>query len=75
MTRQHSDSAAAAAAQQSLQEQLSNSQSRLQRRLELVTKERDSLKQVVTLYQENASPEAATAGANSADLQAQQLPT
>ena len=28
--------------------------------MELVTKERDSLKQVVTLYQENAGPQAAT---------------
>lgn len=61
-TRQQSEHAAALAAQESLYEQLSSSQTRLQRRLELITKERDSLKQVVALYQENAGPQASTAG-------------
>lgn len=60
--RQQSEHAAALAAQKSLFEQLSSSQTRLQRRLELITKERDSLKQVVALYQENAGPQASAAG-------------
>lgn len=66
--RQHSDQAAALAAQESLFEQLSSSQTRLQRHLELITKERDSLKQVVTLYQENAGPEASTTGKHLIDI-------
>ncbi|KAL3148911.1 hypothetical protein ABBQ32_001779 [Trebouxia sp. C0010 RCD-2024] len=57
---QQSEQAAALAAQKSLFEQLSSSQTRLQRRIELVTKERDSLKQVVMLYQENAGQQATT---------------
>lgn len=66
--RQHSDQAAALAAQESLFEQLSSSQTRLQRHLELITKERDSLKQVVTLYQENAGPQASTTGEDLDDI-------
>ena len=60
--RQHKDQAAALTAKEAVFEQLSSSQTRLQRHLELITKERDSLKQVVMLYQENASPQASTTG-------------
>ncbi|KAA6425687.1 MAG: hypothetical protein FRX49_04584 [Trebouxia sp. A1-2] len=47
-----SENKAALIAQASMCEQLSTSQSRLERRVELLTKERDSLKQILTLYQE-----------------------
>ncbi len=45
-------------------EQLSTGQSRLERRVELLTKERDSLKQILTLYQEE-DPNPAVEGAAS----------
>ena len=66
--RQQSEHAAALAAKESLFEQLSGSQTRLQRRLELSTKERDSLKQVVALYQENVGPQASNAGEDLIDI-------
>lgn len=66
--RQQSEHAAAVAEQMSLSEQLSSSQTRLQRRLELITKERDSLKQVMALYQENAGPQASAAGGDLIDI-------
>ncbi len=59
-----SENKAALTAQTSMCEQLSTSQSRLERRVELLTKERDSLKQILTLYQEE-DPKPAVAGAAS----------
>ena len=43
---------AALAAQAAICEQLNSNQARLQRQVELLAKERDSLKHVLTLYQE-----------------------
>ena len=65
--RQQSEHAAALAAQESSFEQLRSSHTRLQRGLDLMIKERDSLKQVVALYQENAGPQAATTGGDLTD--------
>ena len=45
---------AALAAQAATCEQLSSNQARLQRQVDLLAKERDSLKHVLTLYQEEA---------------------
>lgn len=63
--RQQTESAVALEAQKSAFEQLSNIQSSLQRRLDLISKERDSLKQVVALYQEGPGTQAPSAGAGS----------
>ncbi len=52
---------AALSAKASLCEQLSSSKPRLERRVELLIKERDSLKQILALYQEEV-PKAAAAG-------------
>jgi len=59
-----SENKAALTAQKLMCDQLSTSQSRLERRVELLTKERDSLKQILTLYQEE-DPKPAVAGAAS----------
>ncbi|DBA74329.1 TPA: hypothetical protein ACH3X1_011104 [Trebouxia sp. C0004] len=59
-----SENKAVLTAQTSMCEQLSTSQSRLERRVELLTKERNSLKQILTLYQEE-DPKPAVAGAAS----------
>lgn len=56
-----SENKAALIAQTSMCEQFNTSQSRLERRVELLTKERDSLKQILTLYQEE-DPKPAIAG-------------
>jgi len=59
-----SENKAALTAQKLMCDQLSTSQSRLERRVELLTKERDSLKQILTLYQEEDT-KPAVAGAAS----------
>lgn len=48
----------------SMCEQLSSSQARLERRVELLAKERDSLKQILSLYQDEV-PQPAAAGDSS----------
>ena len=62
-SRKLSEAADALEAQKSAFQQVSNSQSSLERRLQIIVNERDGLKQIVTLYQEKAGPHAATAGA------------
>lgn len=58
------ETSAALTAKTSMCEQLSSSQARLERRVELLTKERDSLKQTLTLYQDEV-PQPAAAGDSS----------
>ena len=57
----------ALAAQRSKYDQFSSSQPRSERCIELLTKERDSLKQILTMYQEEA-PKAVAAGSTPSQL-------
>ena len=62
-TRQQNESATALEAQKSAFQQLNSSQSSLQRRVDLISKERDSLKQLIGLYQDESGTRAASGGA------------